>query len=279
MAKVKIQIKSYFGYLLFEAEKSDYTVKRALQEAVLRDADLRDANLRDADLQGAVLQGAVLRGAVLQGANLRDADLWDADLQGTDLQSTDLRDANLRDAVLRDANLRDAVLRDANLEGANLRDAVLRDADLQGAVLRDADLRDADLEGANLRDADLRGAVITQLADYVNQCSRDMLFIFEHLKSELPGLRKALVEGRIDGTKYQGDCACLIGTLGKLDGGITKVCKAIPFYEMGLQNYSEQWFWQIRRGDTPKDNQFAAHAVKLIDMILKPVKKTPKVKK
>jgi hypothetical protein len=245
--KVKIEIKSFWGTVLFESERS--TIKEALQDAVLQDADLRGADLQDAVLQGAVLQGAVLQGAVLQGADLRGAVLQDADLRGADLQ---------------DAVLQGAVLQGAVLQGADLRGAVLQDADLRGAVLQGADLQDAVLQGADLRDASIK-----QLGDYVNQCSRDMLFIFEHLKSELPGLRKALVEGRINGTQYEGDCACLIGTLGKLDGGTAKVCRAIPFYEMGLQNYGEQWFYQIRTGDTPKNNEFAAHAVKLIDKVLK----------
>jgi hypothetical protein len=105
-----------------------------------------------------------------------------------------------------------------------------------------------------------------------------MLFIFEHLKPELPGLRKALVEGRIDGTQYEGDCACLIGTLGNLNGSIEQVCSAIPFYEKGLNNYGEQWFYQIQEGDTPDNNLFAAHVLKLIDMVSPPKKTVRKAK-
>ena len=158
------------------------------------------------------------------------------------------------------AVLSDAVLRDAVLRGADL-----RDADLRGAVLRDADLSRADLRGA-----DLRGVPIENLPEhYINNCSRDMLFIFEHLKPELPGLREALVAGRIQGTQYEGDCACLIGTLGGNTGkGAKNVCSSLPYYDMGLHNPAEQWFWQIREGDTPENNDFAKHAVELIDKVL-----------
>ena len=85
--KVKIQIKSIFGNVLFEYEKEDNTIKDTLVKAVkrgadLRDADLRDAYLRDAYLSDAYLRGADLRGADLSGADLRGADLRDADLSG-----------------------------------------------------------------------------------------------------------------------------------------------------------------------------------------------------
>ena len=102
--KIKIDIKSIFGEVLFSFEKENNTIKDTLEEANLRGADLISANLR---------------GANLGGANLRDANLGDADLRG----------ANLRGAYLGGANLEDAYLRGADLGGANLRDANLRGAD------------------------------------------------------------------------------------------------------------------------------------------------------
>ena len=61
--KIKIQIKSIFGNILFEYEKENNTIKDTVEEAVKQGANLRDAYLRDANL----------RDANLGGANLRDA--------------------------------------------------------------------------------------------------------------------------------------------------------------------------------------------------------------
>ena len=124
---------------------------------------------------------------------------------------------------------------------------------------------DANLCGANLRGADLKKLP----QDYINQCSRDILFILEHLKSEVPGLKQALIEGRVDGSQYEGDRACLIGTLANVDGGMKKVCEAIPYYDKGTHNMGESFFLNIREGDTPKNNSFAKHAVLLCDFVLK----------
>jgi hypothetical protein len=54
--KIKIQIKSLWGNLLFEFEKEDNTIKDTLVEGVSQGADLRDAYLQGAYLQGAYLQ-------------------------------------------------------------------------------------------------------------------------------------------------------------------------------------------------------------------------------
>ena len=61
--KVKIQIKTVFGKVLFEYEKEDNTIKETLVEAVKSGAYLRDAYLRGAYLRGADLGGADLGGA------------------------------------------------------------------------------------------------------------------------------------------------------------------------------------------------------------------------
>jgi hypothetical protein len=51
------------------------------------------------------------------------------------------------------------------------------------------------------------------------------------------------------------------------------VCARIPFYPKGLENYCEQWFWNIKEGDTPEKSFFAKHALELVDSVLKPKRK------
>jgi hypothetical protein len=73
----------------------------------------------------------------------------------------------------------------------------------------------------------------------------------------------------VDGTQYDGACACLIGSLAQVkETSPDQVCEFIPYYDKGLHNPSEQWFGQIRKGDTPEGNKYAAYALKLIDIVL-----------
>ena len=244
---MKIDVKSWHtGSILFSIETD--SLRLALEAAVKGDADLRDANLGDADLRD-----ANLRGANLGGANLGDADLRDANLGGADLG-----DANLRGADLRGANLRGADLRGANLRGADLRGADLGDANLRGANLRGADLRGADLGDAkNLPE------------EYLTICRDDLWAVLSAAPKEVEGLRKALLEGKVDGSHYQGECACLVGTIANLRG-----C----FYEK-MENLrpdsnrqSERFFLNISKGDTPDTNKFSKLAVDWIDQWLENMK-------
>ena len=71
--KIKIQIKSVFGDVLFAYEKENNTIKDTVEEAVRRKVSLNRANLNRASLDGANLDGASLYGANLYGASLDGA--------------------------------------------------------------------------------------------------------------------------------------------------------------------------------------------------------------
>ena len=259
------EIKSRFSERVVYSSETAQDIREAVLEAISRGADLSDANLSDANLSGANLSDANLRytnlrGANLSGANLRGANLSDADLSGADLSGANLRGADLRGADLSYANLSDANLRGANLRDADLSGADLRDADLSGANLRCADLSYANLSYANLRGANLRGANLS------GANLRDFRAAFESILlsavSEVPALRLAIVEGRIDGRVYEGECACLVGTIAKI-----KHCdyRAIDGIEPNSSNPAEQWFMNIRPGDTPDKHQIARITLEWLD--------------
>ena len=93
--KIKIQIKSIFGKVLFELEKEENTIKDTVIQAVKDGANLDGANLVGANLYGANLDGANLYGANLDGANLDGANLVRANLVGANLVGANLDGANL----------------------------------------------------------------------------------------------------------------------------------------------------------------------------------------
>ncbi|ODU22753.1 MAG: hypothetical protein ABS87_00885 [Sphingomonas sp. SCN 67-18] len=153
-----------------------------------------------------------------------------------------LSDANLSDANLSGADLSRANLSRANLSDANLSDANLSGADLSDANLSDADLSDANLSGANLSDANLRAF------------KADMWMTLTQNQTEVPGLIAALRAGRINGSQYEGECACLVGTLANLS--------ATPYSTLdhNANNPAEIWFAMISEGDKPGDDTGGGYA-------------------
>lgn len=147
-----------------------------------------------------------------------------------------------------------AVKSRADLGGADLRDADLRGADLSDADLHGADLGGAYLHGAYLGGADLRGANLG--GAYLRSFKADFWMTLTQNRNEVPGLVAALREGRINGSQYEGECACLIGTIANVRG-----CDYTQL-DHSVSHPAEQWFMQIKPGDKPGDDSGGGAASK-----------------
>ena len=119
-------------------------------------------------------------------------------------------------------------------------EAVSKGVDLKGADLKGAYLKWAYLEGANLEGANL------------SSIKNDFWEILLKTKNEIPGLKKALINGKIDGSCYEGECCCLVGTIAKL-----KQCeyRTLEGVAPNASRPAESWFTNIDPGDTPENSQ------------------------
>jgi hypothetical protein len=223
-------------------------------------ANLEGADLRGADLVGANLVGANLKSACLYGVDLEDANLYGADLKGANLEAANLVGANLQGANLEGVDLEGTELRGANLYGVDLRGAYLRGADLYGADLTDANLEGADLRGANLRGADLEDANLSVI-------KKDYFDVLIKAIPEITNLRKSIVDGKIDGSTYEGECACLCGTLEN-----NHEIKQVIYDQRDWNRPIERFFLAINKGDTPETSQFSKLALIWLDEFIDTIK-------
>lgn len=251
-------IRSRWAHELLYRTESD-SLKSALEKGVkvganFRGVDLRGADLCNAKLRGAKLQNADLRRTALRGADFREATLKGADLCGAKLRGVKLRNADLQDANLQEADLQEATLQDADLRGANLLKTNFYGAKLQGANLCGAIVRNTNFHKANLQRTDL-----TPIRDDI------WAILSSSSPAEVLVLRMLINEGRIDGTIYEGSCACLVGTLAKI-----KHChySKIPAVTPNGNRPAELFFYEIRPGDTPKHSYFSKLALKWVDQWL-----------
>lgn len=85
-------------------------------------------------------------------------------------------------------------------------------------------------------------------ADVEHSAREDMWEILDQTPAEVDGLRAAVAAGKIDGSVYQGECACLVGTIAKVRG--------VPHTTLGVKpnayRPAEKWFGEIRPGDVPR---------------------------
>ncbi len=134
-------------------------------------------------------------------------------------------------------------------------DRVERSADLSCADLSGADLFCANLSGTNLSRANLSRAALTEI-------KKDFFGVLSVARDEVLFLRKALLNGKISGSHYEGKCACLIGTIAN-----ARHCnyKEIDGLAPDSKRPAERWFLGIQLGCNPENNAVAAITLEWID--------------
>jgi len=147
-----------------------------------------------------------------------------------------------------------ADLSDTDLSGADLSDTDLCGADLSGAKLRRAKLSGADLCDTDLSGADLSGAKL-------RRAKEDFLREVLKMPGELEFLRDAIRNGKINGSVYEGECACLAGTLSKATGKSWSIFKDDSPIAIDASSPRERFFMGIAEGDTPETNPISAIAL------------------
>jgi len=102
----------------------------------------------------------------------------------------------------------------------------------------------ADLSGAKLRRA-----------------KEDFLREVLKMPGELEFLRDAIRNGKINGSVYEGECACLAGTLSKATGKSWSIFKDDSPIAIDASSPRERFFMGIAEGDTPETNPISAIAL------------------
>ena len=260
---MKIKIKdAYNAAVIFECEADSLNeaVKKAVRENIsLKYADLSGlnlsgSNLSNADLSGSNLSGSNLSNADLSGSNLSDAHLSYSNLSGSNLSGSNLSDTDLSHADLSGSNLSYTDLSSPNLSDANLSGADLSYADLSRADLSGVNLSGVNLSDANFSRADLSSSTLSY-AD-LSEIKTDYFSVLSIAKDEVLSFYNLVLEGKINGRVYEGDCVCLVGSI----ANIRKENHEKLTIDLKPESTRpiEQFFAAIRRGDTPETNPVSA---------------------
>ena len=112
----------------------------------------------------------------------------------------------------------------------------------------------------NLSRADLYGA---DLSDEQLLFFRDDIWaVMSGAALEAEGLRQAIADGKINGSVYEGECACLVGTIAKVAG---KHYQDLPLIKPNTSRPAEQFFMFIREGDKPDTSRWSKLALEWVD--------------
>ena len=126
-------------------------------------------------------------------------------------------------------------------------------AETMRAAVREAVAAKIHLSGADLSRADLSRADLSR-AD-LSEIKTDLFAVLDLAHKEVPTLLAKLRAGKVDGSVYEGECCCLVGTIANARG-----CRYDALGELSPQasRPAERWFLAILKGSTPENDPIAA---------------------
>ncbi len=85
------------------------------------------------------------------------------------------------------------------------------------------------------------------------------------LKHEIPAFIKKIKNGEIDGSCYEGECCCFVGTFAKIKGCNYKKLEGIY---PDSNSPTEKWFLMIRKGMKPENSEIVKLTLEWIEEFL-----------
>lgn len=185
----------------------------------------------------------------------------------------DLRGVDLYDGLLYEG------LTDLNLEGANLEKGCLL-ANVVNVSFKNANLSWLSLRSVGLINVDFTGACVNGVSfwgcKFVNASLRvanlepiksDLFLVLSQQPQEVRGLREAIISGAVDGSTYNAECACLVGTIANVKFGFERddVEELDLACRVDANSLAERWCLGIEQGDTPETSEISAITLEWID--------------
>lgn len=96
---------------------------------------------------------------------------------------------------------------------------------------------------------------------------------WQALQKKLQDFAQRIVEGRIDGSTYSGDCACLFGTIANV-----AECEIgeLPFAKADQTRPIERFFMGIKPGDNPENSEISKIVLGWLDQFVINANAVPK---
>jgi len=184
--------------------------------------------------------------------DVRDSSKPSIDVWDLSTPSIDVRDSSTPSIDVRDSSKPSIAVWDSSTPSIAVWDSSKPSIDVWDSSTPSIDVRDSSKPSI-----DVWGSWVGPASAPMTYSNRDdLIVVLDSAKAETPGLLAALQIGKVNGSCYDGECACLVGTLERMHGS--------PFLPRDVNRPAEQLFMPIRPGMTPKNS---AHVLVICEWI------------
>jgi uncharacterized protein YjbI with pentapeptide repeats len=303
MSKVKLQIKSILGKILFEYEKENNTIKETVVEFLKENAGkiIREANLSDMDLSGvsfynsrfynsrfdnsrfynssfdnsrfdnssfynsrfynsrfdnssfynsrfdnSSFDNSRFDNSRFDNSSFDNSRFYNSRFDNSGFYNSRFDNSRFYNSRFDNSSFYNSSFDNSRFDNSRFDNSRFYNSSFDNSRFDNSRFDNSSFDSVSAESALKTGALESVKNDFFGRMLRQ--------KNEVPFLKQAIIDGKINGSQYEGDCCCFVGTIAK-----AAHCnyKELPKLKPDSDSPTEKWFMALRPGYTPANNSVA----------------------
>jgi uncharacterized protein YjbI with pentapeptide repeats len=248
MSKVKLQIKSILGKILFEYEKENNTIKETVVEFLKENAGkiIREANLSDMDLSGVSFDNSRFYNSRFDNSRFDNSSFDNSRFDNSRFDNSSFDNSRFYNSRFDNSGFYNSRFDNSRFYNSRFDNSRFDNSSFDNSRFDNSSFDNSSFDSVSAESALKTGALESVKNDFFGRMLRQ--------KNEVPFLKQAIIDGKINGSQYEGDCCCFVGTIAK-----AAHCnyKELPKLKPDSDSPTEKWFMALRPGYTPANNSVA----------------------
>ena len=272
--KTKLSIKNRFtGSIIFELETENNSTKKLVESMLLEfkgkeinQADMSNLNLSNINFNNSKFNQSEFNGSEFNQSEFNQSEFNRSEFNGSEFNQSEFNRSKFNDSNFNQSEFNGSEFNGSEFNRSKFNQSKFNQSEFNQSEFNRSEFNrskfnqskfnQSNFNQSEFNDSELDDITFNSLKNLITT-ERTKIDFFGRmliLKNEVKYLKEKLISGEIDGTSYDGYCACFIGTCAN-----NKKIKYNEITGIKLDAYSptEIWFFQIKKGDNPENSKFA----------------------
>jgi uncharacterized protein YjbI with pentapeptide repeats len=286
MKQIKIEIKTIFGKILFSHESEENTVKKTVAELLKEKKGewIEEADLSNLDLSGIDFSNSKFDNSTFDNSKFYNSKFYNSKFYNSTFDNSKFYNSKFYNSTFDNSTFYNSKFYNSTFDNSKFYNSKFYNSTFDNSTFYNSKFYNSTFDNSTFYNSKFYNSTFDNSKFYNSKFynstfdSPSFISLKESgalepircdffgrmliLKKEVPALRQALVDGKVNGSAYEGECSCFMGTVAN-----ARHCKynAIPELKPDINSDTERWFMAISKGDTPETSPIVKQTVEWID--------------
>jgi uncharacterized protein YjbI with pentapeptide repeats len=279
MVKIKLHIKSITGEILFEFEKENNTIKETVQNfllskkgEIIKYADLSEMNLSGISFDNSRFYNSSFDNSRFDNSSFYNSRFYNSSFDNSSFYNSSFYNSRFYNSSFDNSSFYNSSFYNSRFYNSSFDNSSFYNSSFYNSRFYNSSFDNSSFYNSSFYNSrfynssfDSKTIELARKNDQLkmfDSYKADFWMILLIRKHEIAGLKDALIKGMVNGSTYEGACACLVGTFANI---LHVNYKNVPRLMPDSSRPAERWFYMIKKDDTPENNAIVKLTIEWIE--------------